>query len=686
MLKKTIPGLLLLSVLVPGPAVLASPLPAARPIIVDDGLRCLPLGRFIEYLEDANKSLSFDDIMSGSRAGTLPWVQSNQDSLGFGFSSKVYWIRFTVKNTAQAHARLYIRQEYPLINHLALYAPGDRGSYVETKTGSMHPFRQRPVIDRAFLFPLKVNAGELMTCYMRYESGSSMNINLTAFSPGAFIQIKDTEIIFYWLFYGILLALFIYNLIMFLSTRDMSYCFYILYIASFSFFTMALNGLSYRHFWPDNTWLANHSSPLCIALTIMSLIAFARVYMGIGAISQAWDRILLGMIACAAALLIMTLISNKYRVIIMLLTGLSGLVAAIGGVMVIALAFIKKSRPAAFFAVSMLIFFAGVIMVVLQLGGFIPATVVTVNGNLAGTALQMVILSFGLADRINMLRSELGALNTLLEIKVEERSAQLTAANEEMGKMNEQLASARDALWGEMQLAKKIQTVLLPKAPSVDGYDIAACMKPADDVGGDYYDVINADGIDWIAIGDVSGHGVPAGLAMMMVQTALATVINSRPGLTPAEVLVTINGTIYNNLHKLGDDKYMTISLFAARPGGEFVFSGLHQDIPIYRSGSNSVEVIDSQGMWIGIVDDLTGTVIDQSVHLETGDTMLLFTDGITEARHKQSDELFGFERLIAVFTSAGRLPVEGVRDSILGALDDYERPDDVTMVIIRRR
>ncbi|MCP4610030.1 MAG: response regulator, partial [Planctomycetes bacterium] len=115
-------------------------------------------------------------------------------------------------------------------------------------------------------------------------------------------------------------------------------------------------------------------------------------------------------------------------------------------------------------------------------------------------------------------------INRNLERKVRDRTEEINKQKEEISTQRDQIVKARDALWGEMELAKKIQTVLLPEEPKISGYKIAAHMEPADEVGGDYYDVINFEGKDWLVIGDVSGHGVPSGLVMMMVQTAIHTV------------------------------------------------------------------------------------------------------------------------------------------------------------------
>jgi serine phosphatase RsbU (regulator of sigma subunit) len=243
-----------------------------------------------------------------------------------------------------------------------------------------------------------------------------------------------------------------------------------------------------------------------------------------------------------------------------------------------------------------------------------------------------------------------------------------------------------------MQLAKKIQTVLLPEKPSIEGYEIAAYMHPSDDVGGDYYDIINTGGRDWIVIGDVSGHGVPAGLVMMMVQTSITTIIEDQPDLPPAEVLTKVNSTIYRNIQKLGENKYMTITVLASHKDGKFVFSGLHQDIMVYRKRDGAVESIDTDGMWIGVLDDLSGKVTDGAFSMQEGDTLLLYTDGITEAWGKGTvkeqrgpdTQMFGVDRLKEIFRKTGDRPIDEIKKSILEALENFTCNDDVTMILMR--
>jgi len=275
-------------------------------------------------------------------------------------------------------------------------------------------------------------------------------------------------------------------------------------------------------------------------------------------------------------------------------------------------------------------------------------------------------------------------LNRELEQRVQERTAELAQSNIELNKANQELGRTMNELWGEMELAKKIQTILLPKKPEISGYDIVASCDPASEVGGDYYDVISVGGFDWIVIGDVSGHGVTSGLVMMMVQTAIHTVLLQNPQVPPAKLLWVINHIIYENIVRMDEQKHMTIVVLACGKDGHFCFSGLHEDILIRRADSGNVENIETDGMWIGLEPDISETLSVNALKMEPGDCMVLYTDGITEA-WGQGIGLFGTERLIKVIESCGDKSAFEIHAAILQALKTYEKPDDVTLFVMKR-
>ena len=247
-----------------------------------------------------------------------------------------------------------------------------------------------------------------------------------------------------------------------------------------------------------------------------------------------------------------------------------------------------------------------------------------------------------------------------------------------------ELKKAKDALWGEMHIATKIQTVLLPKEPKMDGYDITGYMMPASEVGGDYYDIINAEGRDWVVIGDVSGHGVSAGLIMMMIQTSIRLVLDINPNMPPSELLASVNRVIARNIKEMGERKYMTITICACGENGIFTHSGLHIDLLVYRAESKTVENIQTRGMWIGLRPEITKYLKNDTFELKKNDVLIMYTDGITESTD-QKDEIYTVSKLAKILAQIGHYKTIKIRDKILQSLENYNKDDDVTFVIVKK-
>jgi predicted ATPase/serine phosphatase RsbU (regulator of sigma subunit) len=271
-------------------------------------------------------------------------------------------------------------------------------------------------------------------------------------------------------------------------------------------------------------------------------------------------------------------------------------------------------------------------------------------------------------------------------------SEQLRQANDtlesQVAARTEELRRALGELWAEMDLARKIQTVLLPKEPSLPDYQIAGFMLPTADVGGDYYDVFSSDaGGGWVLIGDVSGHGVTAGLIMMMVQSALRTAAlqpsGGLNGLSPASVLSHVNGCLWNNLRQISRDQYMTITALKLE-GGRVSYAGLHQDILVYRAATHRVERIETSGVWIGVVDDISPLLEDRTLELEPGDVLFLYTDGLTEL--SENGQMLGTAGLLAKFQSVVTRTTEpaAIVQGIVGPLTGRDVNDDATVVVVR--
>lgn len=239
----------------------------------------------------------------------------------------------------------------------------------------------------------------------------------------------------------------------------------------------------------------------------------------------------------------------------------------------------------------------------------------------------------------------------------------------------------------EMELAQRIQVALLPSvAPSEHEY-VAAIMIPADEVGGDYYDIITDDnGHVWYGVGDVSGHGVTSGLIMLMSHCIIRTIIRANPTLPMSEILAILNRVLYEDIQQLGESYHLTLVLLKSLGNGDYVAAGAHEDIIIHRAATGMCEQVPLAGVWAGLMPDISGYCDEVHIHLEPGDTMVLYTDGILEAA-AQDGSLWESERLIQSIQRHIGLPPNLMKDAILEDVRRFmaAQLDDITMMIIRR-
>jgi sigma-B regulation protein RsbU (phosphoserine phosphatase) len=318
--------------------------------------------------------------------------------------------------------------------------------------------------------------------------------------------------------------------------------------------------------------------------------------------------------------------------------------------------------------------------------------VLLLAGAIAGAVLLSVRLARRLArpvDRLVALTRDVAAGKLGSRVSPE-NPAEMRALGVAMNDMLDQIDGARRALAErervarEMEIAAQIQTAILPQGTTIAAFELAGGLRPATEVGGDYYDILPVEGGCWLGIGDVSGHGLQAGLVMLMAQSGLGTLSHSQPLPTPAGAVAALNGLLVENVRRRSHrNEHLTLTLLHCRNDGRVVFAGAHEDIVLWRARHRGCEVVKTTGAWFGIKD--SARIVERAFQLEPGDLMLLHTDGATEATNAAGEEL-GLERLGAVLAASSQEPVEQIRDRLLGRVADWtaEQRDDVTVLVAR--
>ncbi len=239
----------------------------------------------------------------------------------------------------------------------------------------------------------------------------------------------------------------------------------------------------------------------------------------------------------------------------------------------------------------------------------------------------------------------------------------------------------------EMEVARRIQTALLPAVDSGRVGSLAAAMIPAEEVGGDYYDIItDSNGVRWYGIGDVSGHGVTSGLIMLMTHCVVRTIIETAPDLPMDEILNKLNRILYDDILLLGESHHLTFGLIKSLGDGDYLAAGAHEDVIIHRAATGECEMVALEGCWFGLVKDISGQSVDCSFHLEPGDTVILYTDGVVEAESAEGT-LWEVEGFLASIKRHAHMSPEDMKTAILADVTSFmgTQLDDITMMILRR-
>ncbi|NET49024.1 MAG: SpoIIE family protein phosphatase, partial [Merismopedia sp. SIO2A8] len=279
-----------------------------------------------------------------------------------------------------------------------------------------------------------------------------------------------------------------------------------------------------------------------------------------------------------------------------------------------------------------------------------------------------------------------------LEDKVAERTAQLAEANQEITALNQRLEAENTRLSAELEITQRLQQMILPKPTELENVadlDIAGFMAPADEVGGDYYDVLqghSGHGIK-IGIGDVTGHGLESGVLMLMVQTAVRTLQESQEA-DPVRFLDIINRTLYKNIERMGTDKNLSLALLDYA-NGQLRLSGQHEELLIVRA-QGEIERFDTidLGFPIGLDTDIAEFIAQETIYLNVGDVAILYTDGITEAENVDR-ELYGIERLCQVVSQHWHCSAADIRQTVIADVNTHIGSqtvfDDITLVVLKR-
>ena len=431
------------------------------PLVLDERSSRIELNAHLQYFSGP---LLAENVHTAFNLPDSAFTQHSSEMPNFGFTQDRYWFR-TLLLQPRSDENWLLELRYPPLDHVDVFLLDVHGEVLQAAYGGdRRPFASRVVSNRHFTVLLPMPLNEPVWLYIRVQTDGSLQLPALLTRPEHFVADSRNEQYLLGLYYGTLLSMLLYNLLIYLSIRDSSHLYYIFYIGSYSLFQMTLNGLAFEHLWPEATAWNNRALPFLMTLSMFALVLLSRSFLRTESSASSMDRLLkftsLGLALTALGCLFMPY-NSAIR--------LASAVGVIVPVMVFcagANSLLKGYRQARFFLLAFSALLLGMAMYALKTFHLLPGNLVTENGLQIGSALQMILLAFALADRMRLLKEanvkiEREAL-VVLEQRVAERTQALNSALGELESKNQLLSELNtiDGLTGVRNRAYQDQLLV----------------------------------------------------------------------------------------------------------------------------------------------------------------------------------------------------------------------------------
>ncbi|MDO9207712.1 MAG: sensor histidine kinase [Sulfuricurvum sp.] len=404
-----------------------------------------PLAGHISYYEDTNATLSWQEAKEQS------FQLSQKETVNFGFTSSVYWLKIDLEQSTKAGLhQWWLTVAYPLLEHIDLYLLSHEGHLISHKSlGTSAADREYPL--RNFVTELSLAQHPKSTLLIRVQTQSSMQVPLQITTTSDLLSSIETGSLRIGLYYGIFLIIFLYNALIFMYTKDSNYLRYILFLTSFIAWQLSFDGIGREYLWPEWTWVIQHTSAALIAFTAFSALYFGRYFLTTRLYLPKIDILILVLMGISLFLASVSLIV-PYSKVIVYNTALVSIVPVVllgAGIAVMRSGY----RPARFYVAGWSSFLIGTTIFAFNKFDIIPSFYGVNHVQQIGSAVEMIFLSWALADRVHLLQREyidkLNHLNETLSEKIRDaleraRSKDRLFAQQSrhaaMGEMIEQIA------------------------------------------------------------------------------------------------------------------------------------------------------------------------------------------------------------------------------------------------------
>lgn len=416
----------------------------SNPVILQGTSERVDISRNLSYFEDADSRYDIDEIIA--RWPSIADFDTPEEAHNFGFTDSPYWFHTRVYNREGPSDDWVIEGMYSIIDRIDLYVIRDDGEIEHYYAGDSVLFSSRGRSHHNINFRFDLQPGEQVDLFFRVETTGAVQMPLLMWTNEAFSEADHKERFVFGLYYGLLLCMAVFNLLIFLAIRDTNYLWYVSYIAFFGLLQLTVNGLAFEHLWPEQPWWNNRAISFFIAMGMFSILGFARSFLQLRENVPWLNRIFVTVMSLFPFMAAAAVIYPDYSPVIRVSTSVASvsvLFILAGGLITLYQGF----RPARYFMIAWSALLTGMMLYTLKTFGLLPANFLTEYAIQIGSAFEAILLALAMAARLRLLMLENQKIQEEMNLKLEQRVSERTAELEVVNRKLEALSST-DGLTG----------------------------------------------------------------------------------------------------------------------------------------------------------------------------------------------------------------------------------------------
>lgn len=418
----------------------------------------------VAVLRDPSGELGLADVLRADAEGAFR--PAGSVGTNFGLSEDTVWLRLDLQAAKQAPSRWLLEVGHASLDRVNLHLLGLDGRVTSVQSGDHLPFTARPLVHRNHVFALGLSPEQPQRVYLQVRSTGTLAVPLRLWQPDALWRSDQLSYSLLSLYFGLLIGLLVYNLLLYLALRDWLYIVYVCFVGCLAVGQAGLTGFSAQFLWPEQAWWANVSPTGGVAAAGLFGTLFAH-----GFLHRTWRSLrmtwLMPLLSSVYLVTLLCVMFWSYHIAAWLVN-VNSFLFSVSVVLVGLVSLFQRQPGSRFFVLAWTLLLTGALVISLHNTGVLPSNVLTANALLIGSALEMILLSLALADRIRATQNEkevaqnaamrlkqemlesLQRSEQLLESRVIERTRALEEANDQLrrNEMHLENLANHDALTG----------------------------------------------------------------------------------------------------------------------------------------------------------------------------------------------------------------------------------------------